>query len=128
MIAGNGKIQEKSEIRSLRTYSSQRINNVKSYILLDVLDSIQKSQFQDIVTNGIDMILYGETGKTKSNSIASKVSYRSYYDGRKWTEGIIARFEQNRPYNYDDIILDNRGEAEDVLVKNGRVDFYLWFG
>ncbi len=72
-----------------------------------------KKAISDIVTNGIDMILYGETGKTKSNTAASKVSYRSYYDNRR--DYSAARIKTG--YNYDDIILDNRGEAEEVLSR-----------
>jgi len=75
-----------------------------------------KKAISDIVTNGIDMILYGGTGRTKSNSTASKVSYRSYYDGGNGRRDYSAT-RTKTGYNYDDIILDNRGEAEDVLSR-----------
>ena len=117
VIAGTVKSKKKSEIRKFTdVFISEDINNVKSYILLDVLIPAIKKAISDIVTNGIDMILYGETGKTKSNSIASKISYRSYYDGRNGRRDYSA-IRTKISYNYDDIIFDNRGEAEDVLSR-----------
>jgi len=117
VIAGTVKSKKKSEIRKFTDiFISEDINNVKSYILLDVLIPAIKKAISDIVTNGIDMILYGETGKTKSNSTASKVSYRSYYDGRNGRRDYSA-IRTKISYNYDDIIFDNRGEAEDVLSR-----------
>ena len=117
VIAGTVKSKKKSEIQKFTdVFISEDVNNVKSYILLDVLAPAIKKAISDIVTNGIDMILYGETGKTKSNSNASKVSYRSYYDrGNDRRDYSEARTKTG--YNYDDIILDNRGEAEDVLSR-----------
>ena len=117
VIAGTAKSKKKSDIRKFTdVFVSEDVNNVKSYILLEVLVPAIKKAISDIVTNGIDMLLYGETGKTKSNSTASKVSYRSYYDGRNGRRDYSA-VRTKISYNYDDIILDNRGEAEDVLSR-----------
>jgi hypothetical protein len=117
VIAGTAKSKKKSEIRKFTdVFISEDVNNVKSYILLEVLVPAIKKAISDIVTNGIDMILYGETGKTKSNSTASKISYRSYYDERNGRRDYSA-VRTRTGYNYDDIILDNRGEAEEVLSR-----------
>lgn len=117
VIAGTVKSKKKSEIKKFTdVFISEDVTNVKSYILLDVLIPAIKKAISDIVTNGIDMILYGETGKTKSNSTASKVSYRSYYD-RVNDRRVYSSARTKTGYNYDDIILDNRGEAEDVLSR-----------
>ena len=58
------------------------------------------------------MILYGETGHSKRNSRTSTVSYRDYYDRKD-----DRRYDRPRSvgYTYDDIILESRGEAEEVL-------------
>ena len=114
VIAGTVKSKKKSEIRKFTdVFISEDVDNVKSYILLEVLVPAIKKAISDIVTNGIDMILYGGTGKTKSNTAASKVSYRSYYDSRRDYSAVRTK----TGYNYDDIIFDNRGEAEDVLSR-----------
>lgn len=116
VISGTAKSKKKNEIQKFAdVFISEDVNNVKSYILLDVLIPAIKKAVSDIVTNGIDMILYGESEKTKKNSTSSKISYRSYYDNdRKYSYNSSA---VKRGYSYDDIILDNRGEAEDVLAR-----------
>jgi len=62
------------------------------------------------------MILYGGTRGGNRRSSADKISYRSYYD-----RGSSRREPDTRPlynsYSYDDIILNSRGEAEDVLAR-----------
>ena len=96
-------------------FLTEDISSVKNYILMDVVIPAVKKGISDIVTNGIDMLLYGENGSSKKQSTASKVSYRSYYESGKERNSQIQR---TRPgYNYDDIVLDNRGEAEDVLTR-----------
>lgn len=121
VITGTVISKKKNGIQKfVDVFISEDANNVESYILLDVLVPAIKKAISDIVTNGIDMILYGGTGKTKSNSAASKISYRSYYDRENGRENDRRDYSAARTktgYNYDDIILDNRGEAEDVLSR-----------
>lgn len=111
---GPVKTKKKNEIQKLAdVFISEDIENVRSYILMDVLVPAMKKAVSDIVTNGIDMILYGEAGRNKRGTSASKVSYRSYYDRERDRRGT-----RNRTvYDYDDIILDSKGEAEEVLSR-----------
>ena len=117
VIAGTVKSKKKGELQKFAdVFISEDVGKVKSYILMDVLIPAFKKAISDIVTNGIDMILYGEAGPTKKNTPGSKVSYRSYYD--RGNDRKDDRHDNDRTrsgYSYDDIILDNRGEAEDVL-------------
>lgn len=117
IITGSAKPKKKNEIQKFAdVFISEDVVNVKSYILLDVLVPAIKKAISDIVTNGIDMVLYGETGHTKKNSTASKISYRNYYD--KSSDRRDFTSSRTKPgYSYDDIVLDNRGEAEDVLSR-----------
>lgn len=108
---------KKNEIRKFADiFISEDISNVKSYIFMDVLVPAIKKAIYDIVTNGIDMFLYGGTGKGKSSPSGTKVSYRSYYDQNRNNNG--NRGSENTKsrsgFEYDDIIFDNRGEAEAV--------------
>ncbi len=115
IISGNVKAKKKSEFSKFAdVFVSEDAGNVKSYILMDVLVPAVKKAISDIVTNGIDMLLYGETGVHKRNGASSKVSYRSYYD-RSNRSPSSSRTRSG--YSYDDIILDNCGEAEEVLSR-----------
>ena len=75
VISGTAKTKRKNDIQKFAdVFISEDVNNVKSYILMDVLVPAIKKAISDIVTNGIDKILYGESGKTKRNTSASKVT------------------------------------------------------
>lgn len=107
---------KKNEMRKFADiFISEDVTNVKNYIFMDVLVPAIKKAIYDIVTNGIDMFLYGGGGKNKSGSSGTKVSYRSYYDQKST---VNTRSSENaRPSNgfeYEDIVFDNRGEAEAV--------------
>ncbi len=117
VVSGSVKSRKKSEIQKFAdVFIQEDARKVKSYILMDVLVPAVKKAISDIVTNGIDMILYGETGRTKKNGTASKVSYRSYYDKRDDRRD-YGSARTRTGYDYDDVILDNRGEAEEVLSR-----------
>ena len=109
-----GKTKKKSEVKKFAdTFIAEDITSVKDYILMEVLLPAAKKAISDIVTNGIDMILYGET-RSKSKSRESRVSYTKYYD-RDRDYDRPSRTRGRYGYDYDDIILDTRKEAEEVL-------------
>lgn len=111
VISGTARTKKKSEFSKFaNTFISEDIQSVKDYILMDVLVPAVKKAISDVVTNGIDMILYGESGSKRSSSTASKISYRSYYDRPNDRE-----YHRSSGFDYDDILLDSRGEAESVL-------------
>ena len=110
----SGKTRKKGAMSKFTdVFISEDASSVKSYILMDVLIPAMKKALSDIVTNGIDMVLYGETGQHKrTGNNASGVSYRRYYDQPQ----SLNRTATRRAYDYDDVILGTRGEAEDVLA------------
>lgn len=116
IVTGKVKTKKKKEISKLADiFISEDASNVKSYIFMDVLVPAIKKAVSDIVTDGIDMILYGSTGhssKRSSSSGASYVSYRSYSDRDRRHEN---RYSTRSRYSFDDIILDSKREAEEVL-------------
>ena len=119
VVTGKVRTKKKSEISKLKdTFISEDVSNVKSYIVMDVLIPAAKRAISDIVRDGIDMILYGDTRGRRggSSSGASYVSYRSYSDRDRRDD----RRESSRTrvgYDYDDIILESRVEAEEVLQR-----------
>lgn len=114
IVKKEGGVTQRIKIRRL---ICSKCGSIKSYILFDVLIPSIKDAISEIVRNGIDIILYGDAGYSKSTSNASKVKYKSYdkmFDRkreRKYSSSVRAG------YSYDDIILDNRGEAEHVLMR-----------
>lgn len=116
VITGAAKTRKKGEMQKFAdVFIAEDANNVKSYILMDVIVPAVKKAISDIVTTGIDMILYGEAGRSKKNGTASKMSYQNYYDqGADRVRAGSAGNRRNTP-DYDDILFDTRGDAEAVL-------------
>ena len=116
IIKGTAKTK-KNEMRKLRdVFISEDVKSVKSYILMDVLVPAIKDAIEDIVTNGIRMVLRGETSARKSSS-ASKISYNRIYDNKRDNDRFARDSSPSIRYSYDDIVLESRGEAEDVITR-----------
>lgn len=127
VVKGPVKVKKKNELSKLAdVFISEDARNVKSYVLMDVLVPAIKKAISDIVTDGIDMILYGTTGKSgRRRSTAEKISYRSYYDRRDDDRRSTSDSHTKTRYSYDEVILDSRGEAENVLTRMGElIDTY----
>lgn len=115
VISGSAKSKKRGEMQKFAdVFISEDVSNVKSYILMDVLVPAIKKAISDIVTNGIDMILYGETGRTRKGANATKVSYGKFYD-READRRRDYHVPSRNGYDYDDIIFETRGDAESVL-------------
>ena len=116
VVTNAAKTRKKGDIRKLADiFISEDANNVKSYILMDVIVPAVKKAISDIVTTGIDMILYGESGRTKKNNTVSNVSWRKYYDQNSDRSATNTSSSKYGAFNYDDIVLATRGDAEAVL-------------
>ena len=95
---------------------SDDAKNIKSYVIGEVLIPAIKKAISDVVTNGIDILLYGESRKGGNRSTADRISYRSYYNG--YSSGTVDRSRTTySSYSFDDIVLSTRGEAQDVLMR-----------
>lgn len=114
VVSGKTSTKKKSGIRKLSdTFLSEDVGNVKSYIFSEVLLPAAKKLVSDIVTNGINMLLYGEIKNKKGNS--SKVSYSRYYDDRRDRSRDYRSPVVRNNFDYDEIIFETRGDAEAVL-------------
>lgn len=117
VVSGNARLKKKGELSKLKdTFISEDAANIKSYVVLDVLIPAIKKAVSDIVTNGIDMILYGSDG-SKRRSGSNRITYTSYYDKRDRDRDRGTSERTRVGYNYDDVLLETRGEAEDVLTR-----------
>lgn len=93
-------------------------NSVMDYILYDVLIPAAKSTISDMVTGGIEMLLFGE--KRSSNSRVSRnrgtsyVNYNGYSRGDSRRERERSRDRRGRIWD-DEVLFDTRGEGERVI-------------
>ena len=100
------------------TFFGEDVDNIREYVIFDVLIPAIKDTFFDVITGGLSMTLFG-TGSKKSSKLTrdkgnSYVSYNSIYNSGKEKPREIDRSIRSM-YNFDDIILESKGEAEEVL-------------
>ena len=105
-----GKVKTKKKNSILTSFINDDLQDIKKYIVEDVLIPTIKKTITDVVKNSIDMFFYGEVSRSnRSNS--SRISYSSYYDRDREPR---SRSRRNSLL-IDDIVLESRAEAEEVL-------------
>jgi len=114
------KKQRSFEQKLSETFFGDDARSVGDYILHDVLIPAMKSTLSDMVGGGIEMLLFGER-KSSSRSRLFRDRDRSYVPYNKLSRRddledrrYMSRSARSR-HDFDDIILETRGEAEDVL-------------
>lgn len=115
VVTGKVRTKKKTEIRKFAdAFCPEDLSSVGSYILGDVVIPYLKKAIDDIVSNGIHMLLYPGEPRS-SNTVASKIQYGKCFtkESERPSYGIRARND----YSYDDVIFDNRGDAEEVLYR-----------
>ena len=113
VVSSTPKVKKKTDLHKFaELFIAEDVSNVKNYILVDVLIPAFKKAIADIISGGINMLLYGDSVGKKSTG--SKISYASYYTKQESASTSSSRFDSSGS-NYDEIIFETRGEAESVL-------------
>ena len=119
MITGKAVRRKKTLGKKMaETFLGDDTKSVAQYIIYDVLIPAAKDTKSSMVSGGIEMLLFGETRgrNTRRDKGKSYVSYGEYYKNRDNDRRDRPRSARAR-HNFDDIVLDSRGEAEDVLSR-----------
>ena len=115
VVNGTAKTRKQSEVKKFAgIFMPDEVGDVKTFIITDVVIPGLKNAIADVVS----IVLFGEAGRigTRKNA-GSKVSYQRYYDDPRRDD---RRNYNQRPrpvagFEFDDIIFDNRGDADLVL-------------
>lgn len=117
VVSGN-VIQKKKSLgkKMAGVFLEDDTKSVWQYLLYDVLIPAAKATISDMVSGGVEMLLFGSTkGRpNRRNNDKTYVSYSSYYD--KPSRPTNGNNLNRARMNFNDIILESRGEAEDVLT------------
>lgn len=114
VVKGSAKAKKKSELRKIAdAFIQEDAHTVKDYIFDKVLIPAVKKTFSDIVTNALDMFLWGKGSDRRTRGSSERISYRRYFD--EPSRGSRESERRTRSYEYDEIVLDSREEAEEVL-------------
>lgn len=115
----SGKVVQKKKTLGKKfseTFLGDSMESVSSYIINDVIVPTAKDLLYDIVTDSLGISLYGKAksgrskiGKSGSRFNYNKVSYKQETTSPRMTS-------RNRAtHNFDDIVLESRVEAEEVI-------------
>lgn len=118
VITGPAKTKKNDIRKFTNTFISEDINNVKNYVISDVLVPTIKKAIVDIVTNGVNMIFWGSAPSSKSGG--TKISYSKFYD-QKGSSAPWNETKTTTRFDYDDIVYATRGDAEATLVQMGEM-------
>ena len=112
VVSGELKRKKKSEVRRFADiFLPEDVENVKNHVIYDVIiPSVKK-----VILDTVDTWLYGENGSSKKSSTGSRFSYERCYDDRSGSGNRSKSASPKASYAYDDIVLNNRGDAEAVL-------------
>ena len=120
-VIAKAKVQKKSAIKeALRTFFVQDLPEIAEHLVVDVAIPAAKNAITDMVTQGIQQLLYGEvdprrrqtSGYTSYSSSSRSDRGRAYYDSRRSAN---RETRQSKPTNVEDLVFDTRGEAVDVI-------------
>lgn len=113
VIKGSAKIHQKTTGEKLKeTLFGEGVDNVGDYVVFDVIVPTLKEMVVNSVSDGINMLLFGETKRGRSSSRNSRsgyVQYESYSRNRDRDSGRRAQFD------FSDIEFETRADAIDVL-------------
>lgn len=118
-IKGGVKIQKKSGFQKfIGTFIAEDATNVKDYLVNDVLIPNAKAAISDVVSNGVNMILYGDAAprRTSTSSGGQRVQ-KIQYGGivNSSSKQIQHRRTVKHDFDFENIVFSNRGDAEIIL-------------
>lgn len=117
VVKGNVQQGRKGIPQLIReTFTPGDISDVKTYIIQDVIVPSIKTALSDVIKNGSDILLFGESRNHRSDVPAARVSYGRYYEDKSRRD--TRRIEDTTrrpPLDYNNISFDRKEDAEIVL-------------
>lgn len=117
VVQGEAKLQKPNKVES---FFASSMGAVKDYAIKEVIAPSLLNLLTNVLHGSIDMLFYGSTkakGGNNSNWLTSKpqngpyVNYGSVYGGQSYTQ------YGRQSYNYSNIILPSRQDADSVLMQ-----------
>ena len=119
VVAGSVKTRKKPlSSRLSEVFVKEDRGNVKDYLIFDVIVPAVKDTIVDLVTNGVNMIFYGDAKRRTRSTVAktgSRISYASYYKDDDRDRRSRPSSSRSESTDMDDILFETRAEAQNVL-------------
>lgn len=116
VISGTAKRKPDAARKLTNLFAPGDMSSIKEYLIMDIIVPATKKMVSEIVRNGIDMLMWGESGRGKNyNGNSDKVSYRSYYGSNDNRNSNNSGSKTRSVFDYDNIVIPTRQEAEEVI-------------
>ena len=114
IVRGVAKTKKKSEARKFfDNFIADDARDVKSYVLSDIIIPAIK----DSILGTVEMFLgYGKRGKKRRSGVDT-ITYTDYGSASRRYSGRTEEPRLRTGADFEDVIVDTKGEAEDVLAQ-----------
>jgi len=121
IVKGKTGTKKKSELSKIASSMiSHEITSIKEYAIYEVVIPVVKDTITQLIEGSINMLFYGDPkthrrNGSRSNTNASRVSYRDFYDNKSDRRRDDSRATTR--YSYDDISFERKEDAVEVLER-----------
>jgi|SRR5580765_1568104 hypothetical protein len=123
-VVSSGAVRRKKSLRKQfkETFVAGDARTAIRYVLFDVLLPAAKDMVVDAGSQGIEKLIFGDSRRRGSTrpytGPLGHIDYRRYSSGSRLSGPERAISRQSRAqHNFDEIVLDERAEAEEVIDK-----------
>lgn len=113
----SGKVTAKPKsgvVKFVETFFAEDIHKVLDYVKKDLVIPTVKDTLWTIIARGSERLIFGEAGHSPKNSKLPFINYNSMFKSSAPTVPTVN--STSTQYSVDNIILEDRGDAEKVLT------------
>lgn len=116
VVVGKVTAKPKTGLAKLaETFFAEDIHKVKDYIVKDVVMPTIKDTIWTVIARGSERLIFGEAGHAPKNSKLPFINYNGLFKSSAPTQVPTVNSSSSQ-YSVDNIILEDRGDAEKVLT------------
>lgn len=116
VVAGKVTAKPKTGLAKFaETFLAEDIHKVKDYVVKDLIIPTVKDTIWTIIARGSERLIFGEAGHTPKNSKLPFINYNGLFKSSAPAQ-VPTVNSSGSQYSVDNIILEDRGDAEKVLT------------
>lgn len=116
VVAGKVTAKPKSGIsKFFETFLAEDFRKVTDYVYKDIVMPTIKDTIWTVIARGSERLIFGETGHSPKNSKLPFINYNGLFKSNAPTQTPTVNSSSSQ-YSVDNIILEDRGDAEKVLT------------
>ena len=117
VVSGKATVKSKGGVAKLaEAFFAEDIHKVKEYVVKEIVVPTIKDTIWTIIARGSERMLYGAAGHAPKNSKLGYLNYNGLFNkANSSAPSGSSSTNTNNQYSVDNIILEDRGDAERVL-------------